>query len=55
MNFYLRTLRPFSRCYYVNYVLVYKEIILAGKGVVVMEVVMEKGKWIIKDGEGQDF
>ena len=28
---------------------------LAGKGVVVMEVVMETGEEIIKDGEGQDF
>ena len=28
---------------------------LAGKGVVVMEVVMETGEEIIEDGEGQDF
>ena len=28
---------------------------LAGKGVVVMEVVMETGEEVIKDGEGQDF
>ena len=55
VNFYLRTLRTFSRCYQVNQVLVYKEIMLAGKGVVVMEVVMETGEEIIKDGEGQDF